>query len=157
MFCKNCEEYVEGDYSHSEAHFSLSLHTWMNNEHLKLQWRSSSYLFQTERPDRLPGDPRPELPRQREDRRHQPRHPPHRRPVLLEDVQGTAYSEHASITVVIQYTFIWNKYKSCSAMSALLRLGLLARRVIYWRNSTTNITFCQMTPWRLQKQGSTKA
>ena len=78
----------------------------MNNEHLKLQGRSSSYLFQKERPDRLPGDPRPELPRQREDRRHQPRHPPHRRPVLLEDVQDIAHADHASLTVMLSYIYL---------------------------------------------------
>ena len=62
----------------------------------------SSYLSQKECPDRLPGDPHPELTRQRQDRSHQPRHPPHRRPVLRQDVQDIlAHADHASLTVVI--------------------------------------------------------
>ena len=155
MFCKNCEEYVvEGDYSHSEAHFSLSLHTWMNNEHFKTTMKKLILPVSEGAPRPTAWWPAPRAPPSAwrpppsaSTSSPSPPRPPWRRPRhrLFRTRQYNCC-----------HTFIWNKYKSCSAMSALLRLGLLARRVIYWRNSTTNITFCQMTPWRLQKQGSTK-
>ena len=151
MFCQNCQEYVESD--DSEEHFSLL--PWMLIIILKINTMKESILPVSE------GAPRPTAwwpaprappsawrpPPSASTSSPSPPRPPWRRP-------------RHRIFRTRQYncchTFIWNKYKSCSAMSALPRLGLLARRVIYWRNSTTNITFCQMTPWRLQKQGSTK-